>query len=80
MKILSRVGKIGFVVAALICIGIVLWPPRDRGVNIGQTCFVWAGLGHIEFQRYQVGLINGGVENRVQFGPVLTIRQSQQKK
>ena len=76
MKKLTRPFKIVFVVVSLLCIACVLWPPRAHAVNVGATCFVWAGLGHMAFERWQVRLVDGGVEKRVQVGPVLTIRYS----
>ncbi len=72
---MSRVAKVTFVVVSLLCIGISLWPPRDRAVKLGSTYFVWAGLGGMEFKPSWTiyGPDGKQLERRVQIGPVLTV-------
>jgi hypothetical protein len=80
MKRTSRVAKILFFAVSLVCIGIVLWPPRDNGLRIGSTAFVWAGLGNMRLDRpYQIDRTDGLTEHRIQIGPVLAVHESVKK-
>ncbi len=77
MKNMSPLSKLTFVAVSLLCIGILLWPPRDRAIKVGSTYFVWAGLSGMEFQPSWTiyGADRKRVERRVQFGPVLAVYQ-----
>jgi hypothetical protein len=75
MKIMSRFAKFTFITVSLLCIGLVLWSPRNRAVKVGSTYLVWAGLSGMEFQpSFTIyGPDGRRLEHRVQVGPVLAV-------